>query len=128
MDGLERIQPGITGELARTVDETLVTRHVGGAGILGTPFMILLMENASHFAVEPFLPPGTTTVGFEVCVKHLAPTMLGGKVRVSSRLVEVDGRKLRFEVECHEGDKLCGTGTHRRTIVAATTPVECDGG
>ena len=118
MEGLERIQPGIRGELTAAVDETLVTRHAGGPGVLGTPFMILLMENASHLAVEALLPPGTTTVGFEVCIKHLAPTMLGGEVRVSSRLVEVDGRKLRFEVECHEGDKLCGTGTHRRTVVA----------
>jgi len=117
VDGLERIRPGITGQVTQTVDETLVTRHVGGAGVLGTPFMILLMENASHLAVQPLLPAGTTTVGFEVCIKHLAPTLLGGTVRVSSRLVEVDGRKLRFEVQCHEGDKLCGTGTHRRTVV-----------
>ena len=121
MEGLERIQPGISGELVRSVDESLVTRHVGGPGVLGTPFMIMLMENASHLAVQPLLPPGTTTVGFEVCVRHLAPTMLGAQVRVSSRLVEVEGRKLRFEVECHEGAKLCGTGTHRRTVVPAYT-------
>lgn len=119
MEGLERIRPGLTGELVQRVDESLVTRHAGGPGVLGTPFMILLMENASHLSVLPLLPAGATSVGFEVCVKHLAPTFLGGEVRVSSRLVEVDGRKLRFEVECHEGTKLCGKGTHRRTIIEA---------
>ena len=119
MEGLDRIRTGLAGQLTKLVDETLVTRHVGGPGVLGTPFMILLMENASHLAVQDLLPPGATTVGFEVCIKHLAPTLLGGTVTVSSRLVEVDGRKLRFEVECHEGDKLCGVGTHRRTVVPA---------
>lgn len=117
MDGLEGLRAGITNEIVKTIDEALVTRHAGGAGVFGTPWMILIMENASHQAVEPLLPPATTTVGYEVCIRHLAPTLLGGTVRVTATLREVTGRKLLFDVECHEGDKLCGTGTHRRTVV-----------
>lgn len=119
MEGLERIQPGLTAELVKTVDEGYVTRHAGGAGVLATPWMILLMENASHLAVEPRLPAAATTVGYEVCVRHLAPTRLGGTVRVTATLREVEGRKLLFDVACHEGEQLCGTGTHRRTVIPA---------
>jgi predicted thioesterase len=113
------IRPGLEAKLERVVDESLVTRHVGGEGVFGTPFMILLMENASHSAVAPLLPPDQTTVGYEVHVRHLAPTLPGRSVVARAVLKEVNENKLLFDVTCHEGDKLVGTGTHRRAIVAA---------
>jgi fluoroacetyl-CoA thioesterase len=113
----EKVQPGIEGAVERDIDSSLLTSHVGGRGTFATPAMIGLMEWCSHRSVLPHLPPGFTTVGFEVCVRHLASTQPGGRVTVTSRLTKIDGRKLFFDVECHEGDKLCGTGTHRRVIV-----------
>jgi predicted thioesterase len=113
------IEPGVEGTLERDVDGSLLTSHVGGHGIFATPAMIGLMELCSHRSVEPQLPDGYTTVGFEVCVRHLASTEPGGHVTVTSKLTRVDGRKLYFEVECREGDKLCGSGTHRRVMVPA---------
>lgn len=122
-DGREQagpvLQPGAENRIERDVDESLLTTHVGGRGVFSTPAMIGLMEWCSHGAVAPLLPEGFTTVGFEVCVRHLAATEPGGHVTVRSRLVKVDGRKLFFDVECHEGDKLCGSGTHRRVVVPA---------
>ena len=117
MSDFPPIEPGVEGTLERDVDGSLLTSHVGGHGIFATPAMIGLMELCSHRSVQPLLPEGFTTVGFEVCVRHLASTEPGGTVTVSSKLTRVDGRKLFFDVECREGDKLCGTGTHRRVIV-----------
>jgi predicted thioesterase len=113
----EKVRPGVSGRLERDVDDAVVTRHVGGRGIFATPAMVQLMEQCSHKSVEPLLPEGFTTVGFEVCVRHLAPTEPGGHVTVTSRLTKVDAHKLWFDVECREGEKLCGSGTHRRMIV-----------
>jgi predicted thioesterase len=113
----EKVQAGVEGKLERDVDEALLTSHVGGRGIFATPAMIGLMELCSHRSVEKLLPEGYTTVGFEVCVRHLAPTAPGGRVSVTSKLTRVEGKKLFFDVECREGEKLCGTGTHRRVIV-----------
>ena len=46
------------------------------------------------------LPDGKATVGFEVCVKHVAAALEGSECTVSAELREVaDGRKLRFDVE-----------------------------
>ena len=90
---------------------------MGGDGILSTPAMIGLMERAGIQAVQPILPAGYTTVGFEVHVKHFAPTPKGKKVTVRAELLEVDGRKLRFKVEAHDEDKKVGDGTHRRAVV-----------
>jgi fluoroacetyl-CoA thioesterase len=114
-----RIHPGLERRLERVVDERLITTHVGGKGVFATPAMIGLMEWASHECVEQLVPEGSTTVGYEVHVRHLAPAPPGSTVVVTSRLAEVNGNKLVFEVSCHLGDKLIGTGTHRRAVVPA---------
>jgi len=113
------LQPGLEGRLERAVDGELITRHVGGQGIFSTPAMIGLMEVTSHRSVDPLLPKGHTTVGYEVHVRHLAMAAPGSKVVVTSRLTAVKGNKLHFEVECRSGDRLLGTGIHKRAIVPA---------
>jgi fluoroacetyl-CoA thioesterase len=114
---LEELQPGLSAEITLVVDDSLVVKHMGGDGVLSTPSMIGLMERAGIQAVQPILPEGYTTVGFEVHVKHFAPTPKGKKVTVRAELLEVDGRKLRFKVEAHDEDKKVGDGTHRRAVV-----------
>jgi predicted thioesterase len=89
-----------------------------GVKVLSTPGMIAMMERcASKLAFEN-LPDGTATVGFEVCVKHVAAAVDGTSCTVHARLDEiVDGRKLRFAVEVRDGERTIGAGTHERRIV-----------
>jgi fluoroacetyl-CoA thioesterase len=115
----ESIQPGLVGRLEREVDSELITRHVGGAGTFSTPAMIGLMEITSHRSVERLLADGETTVGYEVHVRHLAAAPPGSTIVVTTRLTEVKGNKLYFEVECRQGEKLIGSGMHKRAIVPA---------
>jgi Predicted thioesterase len=103
----------------RVVDGDLITKHVGGQGTFATPAMIGLMEWASHKALDGLLPENETTVGYEVHVRHLAPARPGTTVVATSKLTEVKGNKLYFDVECHQGEKLLGSGTHKRAIVPA---------
>ena len=119
MATLDRIQPGIEGRLERVVDGELITRHVGGKGIFATPAMIGLMEITSHRSVENLLPKGHTTVGYEVHVRHIAPTPPGSTIVITTKVIEVKGNKLYFDVACHQGDVLLGSGTHKRAIVPA---------
>ena len=114
---IEKLQPGLSAEITTVVDDNLVVKHLGGAGVLSTPSMIGLMERAGIQAVQSILPEGYTTVGFEVNVKHFAATPKGKKITVRAELLEVDGRKLRFKVEAHDEDKKVGDGTHRRAVV-----------
>ncbi len=105
--------------MERVVDERLITRHVGGKGIFATPAMIGLMEGISHKCVAELLPEGYTSVGYEVHVRHLAPAAPGSTVVVTAKLTEVKGNKLYFDVACHQGEVLLGSGTHKRAIVPA---------
>ncbi|TMC52901.1 MAG: thioesterase [Chloroflexi bacterium] len=116
---IEGIRPGLEGRLERVVDGDLLTHHVGGRGTFATPAMIGLMEITCHRSLERLLPEGHTTVGYEVHVRHVAPTAPGSTIVVTTRLTEVKGNKLYFDVQCHEGDQLLGAGIHKRAIVPA---------
>jgi predicted thioesterase len=116
---LDAIQPGLTAELSLLVGEEHTAKHLGSGAVkvLATPQMILLMERASVAAIDHLLPDGYRTVGIEVNVQHLAPTPVGFEVRAKSELLEVDGRRLTFHVQVHDGVEVVGDGTHRRAII-----------
>ncbi len=116
---MSALEPGLTFEWGQEVTPQMSARHIGSGdvGVFSTPSMIGMMEAAATRCVQPHLDEGSTTVGYIVNVRHLAPTPVGREVSVSARLEEVDGRKLKFRVEAREGDKVIGDGEHIRFIV-----------
>jgi predicted thioesterase len=80
--------------------------------------MIGMIEgNAAALAFEN-LGEGKATVGFEVCIKHVAAAAEGQTCTAYATLNEiVDDRKLRFDVEVKEGDRTIGVGTHERRVI-----------
>jgi fluoroacetyl-CoA thioesterase len=121
----EKDQPtGLTSGIERsdefTVEGQLLT-DVGGtisASVLSTPGMIAMMEGSATALAYDHLPQGQATVGFEVCVKHVAAAVAGARCKVRATLREViEGRKLRFEVEVTEGERTIGVGTHERRVI-----------
>jgi fluoroacetyl-CoA thioesterase len=112
-EGTERTEEfRVEGPLLTDVDGTLPM------AVLSTPGMIEMMEFAATRLVADELPPEHATVGFEVCVKHVAAAAEGATCRTRATLREVvDGRKLRFDVEVKEGDRTIGVGTHERRVI-----------
>jgi fluoroacetyl-CoA thioesterase len=114
------VEPGLERAMQFTVEDRLVTDVGGSIGVrvLSTPGMIAMMERNSALLSYENLPEGKATVGFEVCVKHVAAAAEGATCIASSKLKEVaDGRKLRFEVEVREGERTIGVGTHERRVI-----------
>jgi fluoroacetyl-CoA thioesterase len=114
------LEPGIERTDEFVVEGRLLTDVGGtiGASVLSTPGMIGMIErNAATLAFEN-LDEGKATVGFEVCVKHVAAAAEGQTCTAHAKLREVvDGRKLRFDVEVKEGDRTVGVGTHERRVI-----------
>jgi len=114
------LEAGIERRDEFTVEGRLLT-DVGGTlpvKVLSTPGMISMMERCASILAFESLPDGKATVGFEVCIKHVAAAREGSTCQVHARLDEVaDGRKLRFNVEVREGDRTIGVGTHERRMV-----------
>jgi predicted thioesterase len=110
---------GLTATRHMLVEGTALYSPTGKAehSVLSSPAMIMEMELASVDAVRNQLQANETTVGFHVDVKHIAPAPKGGQVVTTATLVEITGRKLKFQVETHLGDVPIGTGFHRRAVV-----------
>lgn len=103
------------------VSDRLLTDVGGtlGASVLSTPGMIAMMERTAAVLAYERLPEGSATVGFEVCVKHVAGAAEGASCRARAKLTGFeDGRKLYFDVEVLEGERTIGVGTHQRRVIA----------
>jgi fluoroacetyl-CoA thioesterase len=123
---MDQIRPGLVGESKLTVTKE-VTASAYGSGlvaVLATPVMVGLMENASVDAIQKHIPPGQTSVGIEVCVKHLAATPIGLQTRARSEVIGVDGRRITFKVQAWDDHELIGEGTHQRMVVDEARFVE----
>jgi fluoroacetyl-CoA thioesterase len=114
------LEPGISRQHEFVVDDGLLT-DVGGTlevSVLSTPGMIGVMERNATALAREHLPEGKGTVGFEVCIKHVGGALEGSRCTVSAELREVvDGRKLRFDVEVREGERVIGVGRHERRVI-----------
>ena len=111
--------PGLYGEIETQVSagDTAVRWGSGLVPVFGTPALVGLMEGAAVRAVADHLPPGKTSVGGQIDVRHLAPTPVGMRVRARAELREVDGRRLVFSIEAWDEAELIGEATHERFIV-----------
>jgi len=86
--------------------------------VFATGFMVGFLEWACIKAINPHLDwPGEQTVGTHIDVSHIAATPAGFAVTAKVKLIEVDGRRLLFEVEAHDGMDLISKGKHERVII-----------
>ena len=89
----------------------------GDMDVFATPSMVALMQNAAMKCVADKLPEGSATVGVEISTSHIKASKLGAVITASATLVEVDGRRLTFEVKAWDADGDIGKGKHVRFIV-----------
>lgn len=86
--------------------------------VFATGFMVGFLEWACILAIKPHLDwPEEQTVGTHINVSHCAATPPGLEVTAKIKLIEVDGHRLVFEVEAHDGVDLIARGTHERFII-----------
>ncbi|NPA99133.1 MAG: thioesterase family protein [Crenarchaeota archaeon] len=88
-----------------------------GLGVLSTPRMIALMEITSKELLDRIIGDEYTSVGIHVDVYHKNPAPIGAKLRFVSRVIEVKGRKVIFEVRCFMNDTVIGEGVHERFVI-----------
>ncbi len=106
-------------QLSVLVSEDMTAAWYGNPGVaaLATPYLIGLLENVSLMAVQPALKPGESTVGTWVDVRHEAATPPGMRVTVTAKLIQVDDRRLTFQVEAWDERERIMVGTHERFVV-----------
>ncbi len=103
-----------------TPEERHTASAVGniGVNVVSTPSLIGFLEQTSHRAILPFVDEGEVSVGTRVEVDHLAAAFVGQPLVATARIAAVEGRRVTFEVEVRQGDKLVMKGRHGRAIVS----------
>jgi predicted thioesterase len=104
-------------EIIVTADKTAVAYCSGTLEIFATPSMIAFMEQTAMESVAEMLPESLVTVGTGVSIKHFKATLPGKVVTFYSKLIQVEGQKLLFEVTATDESELIGKGSHTRYIV-----------
>jgi predicted thioesterase len=61
--------------------------------------------------------PEEDSVGIEILVRHSAPTLLDMEVSITATVINVEGRKVSFDVVATDELEPIGTGKHVRFIV-----------
>jgi len=108
-------------EITRTW--TVEAHHLArahGSGLvdaLATPALVAFCEKAARSIPDGELDEEQGTVGTTVSIEHLAATPLGMEVEVRARLVEIEGRRLRFEFEAKDEAEVIARGFHDRFII-----------
>lgn len=86
--------------------------------VFATGYLVGFLEWACIKAINPHLDwPKEQTVGTHIDVSHEAATPPGLTVTAKVELIAVEGKKLAFLVEAHDGVDLISKGRHERFII-----------
>lgn len=97
----------------------------GDLDVLSTPSLVAFMENAAKIYLNNFLPQELGSVGSNININHIAPTLIGKSITVRGKITEViKEKKIKFSIEAYEKDKKIGDAEHTRVIINNTKFLE----
>jgi predicted thioesterase len=112
------LQPGLSAVNRITIDRDRTISFMGeDARVYATPRLILDIEFTCRNLIVQHADPGEDSVGMEVAIKHLAPTLAGSTVEIAVRVTAVEGRKVTFDVTAKDELDTVSAGTHTRFVV-----------
>jgi fluoroacetyl-CoA thioesterase len=112
------LQPGISLVRRVKVEKERTISFMGEEGrVYGTPFLVGDIEHTCRDLIMQHAEPEEDSVGVEVAIRHLAPTLPGSTVEITATVTAVEGRKVTLAVTAKdEIDAIC-TGSHARFVV-----------
>lgn len=90
----------------------------GDLEVLSTPSLVAFMENAAKNYLNNFLSDELGSVGSNININHLAPTLIGKNIIVKGSIKEIIKEKIIiFNLEAYESDTQIATANHTRVII-----------
>ncbi len=109
---------GLSTTQRYTVDKQRTIDFMGEAlRVYATPWMLRDIEQTCRELLLPQLKEGEDSVGARVELDHLGPTLLGGWVDVTAKLLEVEGPRVTLEVEVRDALDVVGRAKHVRFVI-----------
>jgi predicted thioesterase len=109
---------GIASSTQITVDRDRTISFMGeDARVYATPMLVRDIEMACRDLLLAHLDAGEDSVGTRVEIDHIAASLLGMKVDIDVKLVQLNGRAATFEVAARDSLEPICRGQHSRFIV-----------
>ena len=119
------LRPGVERTNRIVVDDKRTISFMGEAArTYATPSMISDIEYTCRNLILEHADAGEDSVGMEIAVRHLAPTLKGMTAEVTVRITAIEGRKVSFEVAVRDELDQVGVGSHTRFIVEKAKTLE----
>lgn len=102
------------------VSDTNTAKFMGSGDleVLATPSLVAFMENAAKTYLNTFLSDEFGSVGSNININHLAPTLVGKEITIQGEITGVIKEKvIIFSLEAFEEDKKIGDASHARVII-----------
>jgi len=114
----QSLQPGASVVRRFVVDEDRTISFMGDEGrVYGTPNFVRDAEHLCRDLLLEHADAGEDSVGIEVIIRHTAASLLGMEVEITATVMEVEGRKVTFEVSARDDLEPIGGGSHTRFVV-----------
>ena len=121
----ESLRPGVSRTSRIEVDRDRTIGFMGEEGrVYGTPYLVRDIEMTCRQLILDHGDAREDSVGTDVAIKHLAPTLLGMAVEITVTVAAVDGRKVTFEISAKDNLEQICSGTHGRFVVDVDKTVE----
>jgi fluoroacetyl-CoA thioesterase len=121
----QNLRSGVSRINRIEVDRDRTIGFMGEEGrVYGTPYLVRDIEMTCRQLLLDHGDAGEDSVGTDVSIKHLAPTLLGMAVEITATVSAVEGRKVVFEISAKDDLDLISTGTHGRFVVDVKKTVE----
>jgi len=112
------LKPGMSRVNRIVVDVERTIGFMGEEGrVYGTPHLVRDIEHTCRDLLLAHADPGEDSVGMEISVRHLAPTLLGMGVEITATVRAIEGRKVFFDVAATDEVEPIATGAHTRFVV-----------
>lgn len=119
------LHPGVSRTSRITVDRDRSIGFMGEEGrVYGTPYLVRDIEQTCRDLLLEYGDAGEDSVGTDVSIKHVAPTLLGMSVEIKVTVNAVDGRKVVFDVTATDDVEPICSGTHGRFVVDVGKTIE----
>ena len=102
------------------VSDTNTAKFMGSGDleVLATPSLVSFMENAAKNHLNTLLTADYGSVGSNININHISPTLIGKKITITGKITQVIKDKIIiFSLEAFENDKKIGDAEHTRVII-----------
>ena len=121
----ESLRPGVSRISRIEIDRDRTIGFMGEEGrVYATPRLVHDIEHTCRDLILEHADANEDSVGIDVSIRHLAPTLLGMTVEITATVSAVEGRKVTFEIAAKDNLEPICAGSHNRFVVDKAKTLE----